>query len=215
MSSEALSPLPLSSARSLRSLTLDRIDWIHDAIKHSLRLRRLRRLKRTQGLRGWLKNLWDGSQGWVLVTLIGFFTACIAYGVISAEMVLYDLKEGYCQKDWKVAKRFCCPSLEDLSSFNLNTSTGALLSKSVSMVARSSGGFMLQGWNVGTMKKGGESCDAWRTWAQVWEERTKQGEGAGATFEYCFYVFLAVSFDFSILFSQTTPTYLSNTLVVC
>ncbi|GAA5907914.1 chloride channel protein [Sporobolomyces salmoneus] len=191
------------------------IDWIHDAIKHSLRLRRLRRLKRTQGLRGWLKNLWDGSQGWVLVTLIGFFTACIAYGVISAEMVLYDLKEGYCQKDWKVAKRFCCPSLEDLSSFNLNTSTGALLSKSVSMVARSSGGFMLQGWNVGTMKKGGESCDAWRTWAQVWEERTKQGEGAGATFEYCFYVFLAIIFSttasaLTIYFTSSTSVYSSK-----
>jgi chloride channel 3/4/5 len=156
------------------------IDWIHDAIKHSIRLRRLRRLKRSQGVRGTVKNLWDGAQGWVLVTLIGVVTACIAYAVIGAEMFLYDLKEGYCGANWKLAKRFCCQS-DGSSSDPI-------------------GGFMLQGWSAASMRKGGgggDECEAWTTWAKVWEDWTGQGVGAGTTFEYCFYVFLAVSSRYS------------------
>ncbi|KWU43642.1 hypothetical protein RHOSPDRAFT_9120, partial [Rhodotorula sp. JG-1b] len=84
------------------------VDWLHDAVKHSIRLRRVRQLKRTHGLRGYLINLWDGAQGWVLVTLIGFLTACIAFAIIRSEMWLFDLKEGYCARDWRLAHRFCC-----------------------------------------------------------------------------------------------------------
>ncbi|GAA5950393.1 hypothetical protein JCM3765_004530 [Sporobolomyces pararoseus] len=188
------------------------IDWIHDAIKHSLRLRRLRRLKQTQGLRGWIKNSWDGAQGWVLVTLIGFVTACIAYAVIGAEMVLFDLKEGYCQTSWKLAKRFCCPKNEDnLFSLTNNTST-----TSKSEVAVTLGGFILKGWNEGTMRtQGGEECENWKTWGQVWEDQTGQGEGAGSTFEYVFYVFLAVLFSttasaLTIYFTSSTSVYSSK-----
>lgn len=47
------------------------IDWIHDAIKDSLRRRKLRNKKHTEGIRGALANLWDGSQGWILATCIG------------------------------------------------------------------------------------------------------------------------------------------------
>lgn len=100
---------PDSQPRSADNFTA--IDWCHDAVKHSLRLRRLRRLKQTQGLRGHLVNLWDGLQGWVLVTLIGFLTACIAFAIIRSEMWLFDLKEGYCSHDWRLAERFCCAAL--------------------------------------------------------------------------------------------------------
>lgn len=89
------------------------IDWCHDAVKHSLRLRRLRRLKQTHGLRGYLLNLWDGLQGWVLVSIIGFLTACIAFAIIRSEMWLFDLKEGYCAQDWRRAERFCCAGSHD------------------------------------------------------------------------------------------------------
>ena len=177
------SMLTINPSPSLHAL----LDWIHDAIKHSLRLRRLRRLRQTQGLRGWLKNSWDGAQGWLLVTLIGFVTACIAYAVIGAEMVLFDLKEGYCETSWKLAKRFCCPKEDNLFSFN-NTSS---LEVPVAL-----GGFMLRGWNEGRMKTSGEACENWKTWGQVWEDRSRQGDGAGSTFEYVFYVFLAVSRGF-------------------
>jgi hypothetical protein len=46
------------------------IDWIHDAIKESHRLKRIRGLP---GLRGWMVNMLDRSQGWIIVTLTGAF----------------------------------------------------------------------------------------------------------------------------------------------
>uniref|UniRef100_V5EIJ2 Chloride channel protein n=2 Tax=Kalmanozyma brasiliensis (strain GHG001) TaxID=1365824 RepID=V5EIJ2_KALBG len=82
------------------------IDWIHDAIKESSRLRRIRNLK---GIRGFAANVWDRLQGWIIVTITGVITALIAGCIVKSEAVLFDLKDGYCAKDWKLAKRFCCP----------------------------------------------------------------------------------------------------------
>lgn len=95
--------------------SFESIDWIHDAIKSALRMRKIRKRRREEGFRGWLVNMWDGSQGWVLVTMVGFFTACIAFcsaspsstshiaelpnsrdrfAVIRSEMLFFDLKDG-------------------------------------------------------------------------------------------------------------------------
>ncbi len=82
------------------------IDWIHDAIKESSRRRRLRGIR---GVRGKVVNLWDRMQGWLIVTLTGILTAFIAGGVVQSEAVLFDFKEGYCQRNWRLAKRYCCP----------------------------------------------------------------------------------------------------------
>lgn len=82
------------------------IDWIHDAIKESSRLRRIRNLK---GLRGFAVNSWDRLQGWVIVTITGIVTALIAGCIVKSEAVLFDYKDGYCARDWRLAKRFCCP----------------------------------------------------------------------------------------------------------
>ena len=82
------------------------IDWIHDAIKESHRLRRLRAVK---GVRGALLNAWDRAQGWLIVTFTGIITAFIAGAVVQSEAALFDFKDGYCQRDWRLAKRFCCP----------------------------------------------------------------------------------------------------------
>ncbi|CBQ68494.1 related to chloride channel protein [Sporisorium reilianum SRZ2] len=82
------------------------IDWIHDAIKESSRLRRIRNLK---GIRGFALNSWDRLQGWIIVTITGIVTALIAGCIVKSEAVLFDLKDGYCARDWRLAKRFCCP----------------------------------------------------------------------------------------------------------
>ncbi|KAK0552634.1 hypothetical protein OC846_002807 [Tilletia horrida] len=84
------------------------VDWIHDAIKETSRLRRLRGIR---GFRGAVINTWDRLQGWIIATLTGFVIAVIAGGVIKSEAVLFDLKDGYCSRDWRLAKRFCCPPL--------------------------------------------------------------------------------------------------------
>ncbi|SAM84916.1 uncharacterized protein UBRO_05881 [Ustilago bromivora] len=82
------------------------IDWIHDAIKESSRLRRIRNLN---GVRGFAVNMWDRLQGWVIVTITGIITALIAGCIVKSEAVLFDLKDGYCARDLRLAKRFCCP----------------------------------------------------------------------------------------------------------
>ncbi len=95
------------------------IDWLHDAIKDSARFSRLRRRK---SMRSRLRLIFDKSLGWIIVTLVGFFTALVAFFVVRCEQLLFDLKEGFCKGSWWKAKRFCCPSLEDLGRINQLTS---------------------------------------------------------------------------------------------
>lgn len=83
------------------------IDWLHDAIKESSRIRRLRAMSR-RSLRGALLNSWDRTQGWVIATIVGILTAVVAFLIIRTEMAVFDMKEGYCTSSWGTAKRFCC-----------------------------------------------------------------------------------------------------------
>src|SRR6267154_985774 len=55
------------------------IDWLHDAIKDSVRFSRLRRGK---SLHSKIKLLVDKSIGWIVVTIVGFFTAIVAFLVV-------------------------------------------------------------------------------------------------------------------------------------
>jgi chloride channel 3/4/5 len=84
------------------------IDWLHDAIKDSLRFSRLRRRK---SLRSRARLMFDKSLGWIIVTIVGFLSAVVAFLVIRSEQFLFDLKEGYCTTSCWKAKRFCCPYL--------------------------------------------------------------------------------------------------------
>lgn len=83
------------------------IDWLHDAIKESSRIRRVRSLAR-RSFRGAVMNAWDRFQGWLVVTLVGVLTALVAFCIIRSEMAFFDMKEGYCSRSWGTAKRFCC-----------------------------------------------------------------------------------------------------------
>ncbi|KAF8521256.1 chloride channel [Hysterangium stoloniferum] len=82
------------------------IDWLHDAIKDSNRIFKLR--KRTS-LRGRIRNAIDRSVGWIVVTIIGILAAVLAFMIVRSEQLLFDLKEGHCTGSWYKAKRFCCP----------------------------------------------------------------------------------------------------------
>lgn len=80
-------------------------DWVHDSIADAFRVRDLRARK---DLRGRIYAWFDGAQGWVLVALIGFITALIAYFVNVMETSVFDIKEGHCQGSWYFSKRKCC-----------------------------------------------------------------------------------------------------------
>lgn len=86
------------------------IDWLHDTIKDSARFAHLRRRK---SVRSRLRLIFDKSLGWIIVTIVGFLTALVAFFVVRSEQLLFDLKEGYCTTAWWKATRFCCPHLID------------------------------------------------------------------------------------------------------
>jgi chloride channel 3/4/5 len=111
------------------------IDWLHDTIKDSLRFSMLRKRK---SLRGRLWLTFDKSLGWIIVTIVGFLTAVVAFLIVRTEQLLFDAKEGYCTSSWWSAKRFCCPRFDDEE---LTVTRGDRLFK--------------------------EMCPAWRTWADV------------------------------------------------
>ena len=80
-------------------------DWVHDSIADNFRVRELRGRK---DVRGRLHAWFDGAQGWLLVAIIGFITACIAYFVNLTETCVFDIKQGYCSKGWYFSKKKCC-----------------------------------------------------------------------------------------------------------
>ena len=86
------------------------IDWLHDAIKDSVRFAKLRRRK---SVRARIRLFVDKSLGWVIVTIVGILTAIVAFLVVRSEQWLFDLKDGYCGHSWWLPMRFCCPVLDD------------------------------------------------------------------------------------------------------
>ena len=86
------------------------VDWLHDAIKDSVRRFRLR--KRVS-FRGRMHSRFDRSVGWIIVTIVGFLTAVAAFMIVRSEQWLFDFKDGYCTTRWWHAERFCCPGFDD------------------------------------------------------------------------------------------------------
>ncbi|KAF9070548.1 chloride channel [Rhodocollybia butyracea] len=81
------------------------IDWLHDSIKESIRFSRLRSRK---SMKAYIRLAFDRLQGWIIVTLVGFLTALVAFFVVKSEQWLFDLKDGYCTAGWSKAKQYCC-----------------------------------------------------------------------------------------------------------
>lgn len=91
------------------------IDWLHDAIKDSVRFARLRRGK---SIRSRVRLVFDKSLGWIIVTVVGFLTAVVAFLVVRAEQWLFDVKSGYCKTAWWHAQHFCCPLPDEYGSLD-------------------------------------------------------------------------------------------------
>ncbi|EKM81010.1 hypothetical protein AGABI1DRAFT_37258 [Agaricus bisporus var. burnettii JB137-S8] len=114
------------------------IDWLHDAIKDSVRFARLRRRR---SLRAKIKLLADRGLGWLIVTLVGLFTAVAAFLIVRSEQFLFDLKDGYCDAAWYKSKRFCCFRAENAGHVNL-----------------------------GGLREIQEPCAAWKTWPEIFSQ---------------------------------------------
>ena len=93
------------------------IDWLHDLVKDSYRLRSLHS---KPGIRYKLLSLWDAGQGWVAAALIGTITACIAFLVDVAEATVSDWKTGYCTTNIFWNRDGCCTRKGPGALANLN-----------------------------------------------------------------------------------------------
>ncbi|KAI5476133.1 voltage-gated chloride channel [Pseudohyphozyma bogoriensis] len=173
------------------------IDWIHDGIKNALRTRKLRMRARTEGVRGWWVNVWDAAQGWMLVTLIGFLTACVAWVIIRAEGLFFDLKTGYCSTNPRLSKRFCCPEVQPVMS-NLTIARGAV-----------GGVSFLNNWRSLEEE---ETCAAWRTWGEVWSG-SKAGNTDGDVWPVDLVAFIVLALGMATL-ASTLTIYLSSSTSV-
>ena len=91
------------------------IDWMHDSIVDTLRVRDLRARK---DLRGRILAWFDAAQGWILVAIVGCLTACVAFFVNVSETFVFDFKEGYCKQAWYFSKKKCCYGQNYCSSWN-------------------------------------------------------------------------------------------------
>ncbi|KAK9717300.1 hypothetical protein K7432_006318 [Basidiobolus ranarum] len=81
------------------------IDWIHDTVKNKARLRQLKSMK---SIRGKLLNIWEDAQIWILVSVIGILSGSLAGMISFAEGFFFDLKLGYCKKNFFYKQAFCC-----------------------------------------------------------------------------------------------------------
>lgn len=69
---------------------------------------RYRGIKSRKGLNGRFLAIWDSCQGWVAASLIGIFTAVVAFGVDVAEATISDYKVGYCSSNVFRSREVCC-----------------------------------------------------------------------------------------------------------
>lgn len=143
------------------------VDWLHDAIKDSARRFRLR--KRTS-FRGRMRSRIDSSVGWIIVTIVGFLSAVVAFMIVRSEQWLFDFKDGYCTAGWWNAERFCCPGFDDE--------------------------VLATPYFVGRPRS--EGCKNWRTWADVFAGRGDPRLGDDLL-AYLMYAGIAVSVNASWL----------------
>lgn len=98
-------------------------------------------------------------------------TALIAYSVVSTEMLLFDLKDGYCRRSFTMAKRFCCRPHSTSSSLSPTPTSFKLASQLAH-----------------------DTCAEWRTWADVYGDwaGAEQGGKERAWFGFGAFLLIAV-----------------------
>lgn len=114
-------------------------------------------------------------------------------------MVLFDLKDGYCSTDLRLAKRFCCrEQAEPSRHFTLDT----LFSSSLRPFATANATTDL----VAISSRALEECAEWRTWDQFFREKTGSSKAAGSVAKYAFYILIALAFSTLSSFLTLTLT---------
>ncbi|KAI9593142.1 chloride channel [Syncephalis fuscata] len=94
--SESNQPATTSELEAVRRYEdFTTVDWVRDTIRERARLHRLRR-QRDGSWRYWLLTLYDASQSWIVVLLVGLVIGINAAFINIATEWLSNLKNGYC-----------------------------------------------------------------------------------------------------------------------
>ena len=120
------------------------IDWIFEYTKERRRLRRLR--SQGAGLLGWIRELLDGSQIWLILIAAGIAVGFVAAGIDIVSDWLGDLREGYCASGkgggrFYLSEGFCCWGLDNPSQCRDWTPWSTALG-----ISSSGGAYVLQYW---------------------------------------------------------------------
>ena len=156
------------------------------------------------GIRGALAVQWDRFQGWVAVLLTGAFTAVIAFGIISLEMWLFDIKDGYCTTAWYRARRFC--ACQDASNNPAAVSPLRIVSQAPVMRSAIAARSFIHAWagpRFEIASENGQHCTAWQEWSSVLD-----GEGSKPIrwmLEYGIYVLMAVRLTLALVCLPQLP----------
>ncbi|KAJ9052117.1 hypothetical protein DSO57_1037375 [Entomophthora muscae] len=86
------------------------IDWNYDFSAERLRKRRL---STEDGIKGQLRQLYDSSQTWFIILLLGVGCGLIAGCIDIVSEWLADIRLGYCHGAFYNTKSFCCWGYED------------------------------------------------------------------------------------------------------
>jgi chloride channel 3/4/5 len=111
-----------------------------------------------------------------VVSIVGFLTAIVAFGIIRLEQWLFDIKEGYCGAGWYKAKRFCCPVLAANRTGSGNDTSANLPFPTTHL---NHGSDLLP-------------CADWVTWAERFDGRHKMPGAQEWIVEYTVYTLFAV-----------------------
>ena len=148
---------------------LTAIDWIFEYTKERQRLKIL--YSTATGFVGYLRQLLDASQIWVVLVLTGIAVGLLAAGIDVAGDWLGDLKTGYCSNGpgggkFYLNKGFCCWGHEGRIDHDKGPSNNA--DKNIEWA----------------------QCQDWKPWRVA----LGLGKGGGYVVEYIFFVLFSVRF---------------------
>eukprot|EP01006_Ploeotia_vitrea_P065936 TRINITY_DN94054_c0_g1_i1.p1 TRINITY_DN94054_c0_g1~~TRINITY_DN94054_c0_g1_i1.p1 ORF type:complete len:830 (+),score=93.43 TRINITY_DN94054_c0_g1_i1:24-2492(+) len=87
-------------------------DWTADG--ESSYLKRVGRAQGYTGWAGWMRWIWDATQGWIAVFIIGILAGLCAGFIDTTVHWVQDLKQGYCVGHPWLSKEICCKQNEYL-----------------------------------------------------------------------------------------------------
>ncbi|CDK27000.1 unnamed protein product [Kuraishia capsulata CBS 1993] len=86
------------------------IDWVDDSIKQSERESFLKTMS-TKSFRFRIKSALEHAEEWILIVLVSFLGAILAFCIDTTESTLIDFKRGYCTEKWLYGEKACCSGI--------------------------------------------------------------------------------------------------------